>query len=394
MPPLSLEDVVQAVQSIPGLFPRRAQLSAQEIGNGNMNFVFRVQDVSEEPGFSVIVKHTPPYMRSVGAGWPLTAERIRLEHDLLILQHAVAPQRVPTVYHFDAVRRLLVMEDLSDHRILRDALIERHPYADWARQVGTFLASMWWETSALSRSRAAIHQLRAQFANPELVQITSDFVFTYPFMPHAMNRSSPRLHGATQALWGNQALQEAVRTLKAQFHADGDALIHGDLHTGSIMVADGDTKVIDPEFGFYGPMAFDMGVLMANLFLQWCARAATTPGSPDNTTPLRDMGAVWTAFARHVQAWWPNRRPDSDRSTSPAASLTMIWVDALGYAGCEMVRRVIGTSHVADLETIVDSTVKLRAEGLALDLGRWLIVEREHLRTWDEVFARVQAWCP
>ena len=392
MPPLSPEDVVQAVQAIPGLFPRHVQLRAQEIGNGNMNFVFRVKDVSGEPGFSVIVKHTPPYMRSVGAAWPLTSERIRLEHDMLVVQHSVCPNCVPTVYHFDAVRRVLVMEDLSSHRILRDALIERRPYPGWARHVGTFLSRMWWETSAFSRSGSEIHQLRAQFANSELVQITSDFVFTYPFMPHAMNRFSPGLNGATQALWENQVLKEAVRTLKAQFNADGDALIHGGLHTGSIMVADGDTKVIDPEFGFYGPIAFDIGLVMANLFLQWCARVAATPGSPDNAAPLRDVGAVWTAFTTHVQVWWPNRRPDSDRGTSPADRLDTIWVDALGYAGCEMVRRIIGTSHVADLENLEDSAARIRAESLALELGQWLIIERAHWTDRDEVLARVESW--
>ena len=46
-----------------------------------------------------------------------------------------------------------------------------------------------------------------------------------------------------------------------------EALIHGDLHTGSIMVNQDETKVIDPEFAFYGPMGFDVGLLLANFFL-------------------------------------------------------------------------------------------------------------------------------
>ncbi|CAN0567940.1 unnamed protein product, partial [Ectocarpus sp. 12 AP-2014] len=49
------------------------------------------------------------------------------------------------------------------------------------------------------------------------------------------------------------------------------ALIHADLHTGSVMAMEGSTQVIDPEFAFYGPMGFDLGALIANLLLAYCA---------------------------------------------------------------------------------------------------------------------------
>ena len=32
---------------------------------------------------------------------------------------------------------------------------------------------------------------------------------------------------------------------------NAQALLHGDLHTGSVFVRDDSTKVIDPEFAFY-----------------------------------------------------------------------------------------------------------------------------------------------
>jgi len=38
-----------------------------------------------------------------------------------------------------------------------------------------------------------------------------------------------------------------------------EALVHGDLHTGSVMASQDETKVVDPEFGFFGPMGFDIG---------------------------------------------------------------------------------------------------------------------------------------
>ena len=50
------------------------------------------------------------------------------------------------------------------------------------------------------------------------------------------------------------------------------ALIHGDLHTGSVMVTHESTQVIDPEFAFYGPMGFDIGAFIGNLFLAYFAQ--------------------------------------------------------------------------------------------------------------------------
>ena len=51
-----------------------------------------------------------------------------------------------------------------------------------------------------------------------------------------------------------------------------EALIHGDLHTGSIMMTTEDTRVIDPEFAFIGPMGFDVGAVIGNLFLAYFAQ--------------------------------------------------------------------------------------------------------------------------
>lgn len=59
---------------------------------------------------------------------------------------------------------------------------------------------------------------------------------------------------------------------KYKFMTEAQALLHGDLHSGSIMVTDTDTKVIDPEFGFMGPMAFDIGNYIGNLLLAYFSR--------------------------------------------------------------------------------------------------------------------------
>lgn len=55
--------------------------------------------------------------------------------------------------------------------------------------------------------------------------------------------------------------------MQAKFITQAEALLHGDLHTGSVMVTQDTAYVIDAEFAVYGPIAFDVGKFLANLLL-------------------------------------------------------------------------------------------------------------------------------
>lgn len=62
-------------------------------------------------------------------------------------------------------------------------------------------------------------------------------------------------------------LTDSVLEVHFRFCERAQALIHGDLHTGSVMVTHDSTQVIDPEFAYYGPMGFDVGAFLGNLIL-------------------------------------------------------------------------------------------------------------------------------
>ena len=64
--------------------------------------------------------------------------------------------------------------------------------------------------------------------------------------------------------------------LPFRFCERAQALIHGDLHTGSVMVTRESTQVIDPEFAFYGPMGFDIEAFLRNLILALFAQDGHT----------------------------------------------------------------------------------------------------------------------
>lgn len=66
-------------------------------------------------------------------------------------------------------------------------------------------------------------------------------------------------------------LQACTVHLQALFIERQQALLHGDLHTGSFMVTEDTTYAIDAEFAYYGPMAFDVCKMIANLLIAFFA---------------------------------------------------------------------------------------------------------------------------
>lgn len=101
---------------------------------------------------------------------------------------------------------------------------------------------------------------------------TSQVVFTDPYHEAPVNRhTSPHLDEAVAALRRDPAAKASAAAAKAAFCSRREALLHGDLHTGSCMVTADTFFVIDTEFAFCGPMAFDVGKLIANLLLTFLA---------------------------------------------------------------------------------------------------------------------------
>jgi len=59
-----------------------------------------------------------------------------------------------------------------------------------------------------------------------------------------------------------------------KFASNAETMVHGDLHSGSIMATDNELYVIDPEFAQYGPMGFDLGMVTANFLMAYFSQPA------------------------------------------------------------------------------------------------------------------------
>ena len=246
--------------------------------------------------------------------------------------------------------------------------------------------------------------------NVALCDITETLVFTDPYYAAPMNRhTTPQLDGLVAELRADVDLKVAAQQLKLKFCNHAETLVHGDLHTGSIMAHDGDARVIDPEFAIYGPFGFDVGMLIANFLMAYFAQAgyerarrrarrfprldARRRGGRVDPLPRRVLASVAHRAHRHpvsrarstrIRATrsppnrrWPRccRTSGSTRSASPASRCT----------AASSASRISPSSSTSRI-----STRGRACEAKALRLGRHLAVNRARLLGFADVRAAAE----
>ena len=281
------EDVKRYAVEVLRFFQPEEETDCVEIGDGNINYVFQVR--SRKDGRSVIVKQADKLLRS--SGRPLDLYRNKIEAETLMLEARLAPKFIPEVYHYDETMAALSMEDISAYKNLRKELAAGRVYDQLSENLSDFLAQSLLPTTDLVMDRQEKKKQVKFFTNPELCDITEDLVLTEPYLAQPMNPRNKNIvtpgneDFVREHLYEDAALHAEVAALRNGFMNNAQALIHGDLHSGSIFANEQGIKVIDPEFAFYGPMGYDIGNVIGNLFFAW-ANKAYTGGSAETQTAL------------------------------------------------------------------------------------------------------------
>ena len=348
------------------IFEPETQLHIEEIGDGNLNTVYRVSDAAR-PERSLVLKHAPPYIKILGPDYPLSTERLIYESRALEIYNQLVSGTVPAQYDFDEEVSVIAMEDLRDASVLRDDLIAGSVDTSIAEQVGRFMGVVHSQTYVNNVPAATAQHYRQQFANATMQSITADYVFTFPFTEHETNFWTPELEPDVQQLKADTDFLQQAAHLKHIFLTAQQGITHGDLHTGSVLVQDNTAKVIDAEFAFYGPVGFDLGLYWANYLLSFFSH--------------QDTLRVQSALKAAVEQVWDTYTAEFTMADAGSKSeiLGNIFRDAVGFAGLEMLRRLIGAAHVKDIEGIVDLSRKLSVERAALQFGITLVKQHQSL---------------
>jgi 5-methylthioribose kinase len=361
--------------------------------------------VAEGPAGDVCIKQAQPAARNLGEHWPLPLDRMRFEQAALTLQARLVPGLVPRILHHDGELALIVMERLHPHGTLRQGLIRGRVYPRLVEQITRFLAETLFHTSDLALPAVEKRERLAFFCgNAEICRLTEHLAFTEPYTLAEQNHwTSPDLDDLALAIRQDEPLKRAVSVLKLRFMAAPQALIHGNLHTGSVMTTETDTKVIDPARAVFGPIGFDVGELIGHLLIGYFAQAGHAPEhAPRNSYErwiLETVRELWRGFHDRFLGLWRSAHtgdaypralfegPGGAESLRQAQSEYMrrIFEDVLRFAGVAIIRRTIGRIHAADFEQIAEPARRAQCERRAVLLARELIKDAQYVTDMAEV---------
>ncbi|EPS60755.1 hypothetical protein M569_14047, partial [Genlisea aurea] len=391
-----------------GLDGELDSLQIKEVGDGNLNFVYIVQG----PRASVVVKQALPFIRCIGESWPMTKERAYFEVSTLQEHGRLVPDHVPQVYHFDHEMCLIAMRYIEPpHIILRKGFIQGIQYPLLADHISEYLARTLFYTSLLYLSTTDHKAAVAKYcANVELCRLTEQVIFSDPYKVSEYNRwTSPHLDDDAKAVREDNALKLEIAQLKSKFCERAQALIHGDLHTGSVMVTVDSTQVIDPEFSFYGPMGFDIGAFIGNLILAYFSQDGHAENGNDRKAYkewiLVTIADTWNLFYKKFTALWDKHSDGPGEAYLPEiynnaelqslakrTYMEDLFRDSLGFGAAKMIRRIVGVAHVEDLESIEEPSRRAECERKALNFAKMVMKERNSFRDINEVVSAINSF--
>ncbi len=373
----SVIDYVRQKDVYETLFERAQDLSAEQITEGNVNLLFRVCSEGDPQTKSVIVKQALPYAWRY-PDFKMPVDRSRIEYEVLKIEGTYCPEQVPVLYDYDEERHILIIEDLNNHLVMREGLMQQKRYPHVDRHMGVFMARTLFYTSDLYLPSGEKKAMVPRFINPVLCKVQEDLVFTEPYIEHPNNRYTPKLEPQVREIYADDDLRSEIFMFKERYMTHAQALIHNDLHTGSIMLNEEETKVVDPEFAFFGPMAHDIGTYFANLALSYAAQeyhARDPKARADYRSWLAELIArTWTIFEEEfLRLWEEEGNGDWPSPTFRRKYIQQLLQDTAGFGAAEMMRRLIGLAHVHDFWTIEDEDVRATAESLGLNIARaWI----------------------
>lgn len=378
---MNVEDIAEYVEEKISFFNRDAKLSCKEIGDGNLNYVFRLKD--ETTGKSIIVKQAGEATR-IDKNMKVSTDRGRIEAKILGIQAEYAPGLVPEIYLYDGTMCAMIMEDMVGHKMMRTALMNHEIFPLFADQISTFLVNTLLCTTDLVMDHKEKKENVKSFINPDLCEISEDLVFSEPFLNYNERNNVFPLNTefVKKELYDDKKLHLEAARLKFEFMNNSQSLIHGDLHTGSVFINKEHTYVFDPEFAFYGPMGYDVGNILANLFFAWANGDATIE---DQNEKENFCGWIIDCIADIVDLFIDKfRKVYQEKVTDEMAKvdgfmeyyLGTVLADTAGIAGLESIRRVVGMANNKDITSIQDEEKRARAERIIITVAKNYVMNR------------------
>lgn len=363
-------------------------LNIKEVSDGNINHVYRVDDGKK----SLILKQTGKTIRT--SGNPLDQHRGHIEYRVLEIQRKLSRDQVPEIYDYNETMQVILMENVWQFKNLRYELKDEHIYPKFADQISKFMSNVYLPTTDLVMDRIEKKKNVKDFINVGPCDISEKLVLTEPYYNYlGRNVFEEKLKPfVEQNLYNNLPLKVEVGKLRNNFMNNPQALLHGDLHSGSIFINDSDVRVFDSEFGFYGPIGYDIGNVIGNLVFPYVVQSAylkkQNKGNKKFISWLRETIAdVYDLTFSKMSKKYDElvKFPFYQERGFKNEYLHSISADTLGYAGTEIIRRTVGDTKVLEINDIEDQDLKNLVMKIFVKIGSQMIMNRKVYKSGSEV---------
>ena len=299
-------------------------VSVEKPGEGNMNVVARIVT----PAKSIIVKQARDFVQKY-PDIPAPIDRIEVESKFYELVSHVDPigNYMPELLGYDADNYVMAMEDLG----------EGADYLSLYQKEGNvsneLIKTATGYLSALHNYRFPESVISGFPDNLALRKLNHEHLFVYPLMNENgfdLDDIQPGLQAVAMRYKTDTQLNSQMQILGDTYLSSGSVLLHGDYYPGSWLNVNGEFKVIDPEFCFFGKPEYDLGVMIAHLKM---AQATDS-----------QINAVWKDYLQPTYF--------SEKLANQ-------------FIGMELIRRIIGLAQLP-LELTLDEKKNLLEEAREL----------------------------
>ena len=373
------KDVLLYVKNKLKYFSQDDNITCKEIGDGNINYVYRISNGKD----SIILKQAGVHTRSNSSGRILDINRNTREAETLSFYGSILPDLAPKIISIDKVMNLFVMEDLKSFLVLRDALMKGQIYHHLQEQITDFLVETTLSTADFFTDPFVKKENVAKYTNKELCKISEELVFREPFFnvlkENVFSESLTKF--VEDNLYNNKQMQLEAAKLKYEFMNNPQALIHGDLHTGSIFVNENYIKVMDCEFAFYGPIGYDLGTIMANFIFSYVYHLYVTRDKNYTSFLFKVIDDILRLFKNKFIVKFLHESNDISAQNDYFIEYYLLEVlkTGFGICGLELLRRTTGCARVKEIESVADNDIRKNIEFTLLNIGIECLSYRDRL---------------
>jgi len=341
----------------------------------------------------VIVKQGRTVGRNEGFT-DLSTERTRLEYESMMIRKAIVPEYIPDLYFYDEENQVFVTEDVSYLKIMRFQLNKSVMFPGFDKMAADFLSRIHFYTSELFMDTGLFRELDNHFTNHKMRSIFDSILFVskeeFGDEKYGLSLDPEVADCIREIVFDPDAVLERYR-MREIFMKTSEALIHCDYHTSNIFIGDGKMKVIDMEYAFCGPVAFDLGYLFGNLISQYvCAgfRSSEEEGDQEEFRNyiMDTIEGIYAEYCRLVTLYWNRDAKEEYRGVRGLQQdfFKKLLSRTIGYCSTANLFRIASEIDFPEYSAITDRNLMRQAVTLSALMDRRMILNRDNYKSIGE----------